>query len=156
MSSHTDISTESPWDFKALEFMDYMSNLQMRQSEQTFQMRELGEQRVNLPQANFTYHVTDTTKIDAALDEEDIPKMEALLVTALSDPQLPVLRRAKYEILLAICPGQDPVLHVPNAERMFVRIQQHIDQGNASDYSIGLLKSLKETRDNIMDNLEDV
>ena len=57
-----------------MEFMDYMSNLQMRQSEQTFQMRELEEQRVNLSQANFTYNVTDTTQIDVALDEEDIPK----------------------------------------------------------------------------------
>ena len=45
--------------------------------------------------------------------------------------------------------------HAHNAERMFRRIQQHIDEGNASEYSIGVLKSLKSSRDTIMDNLVD-
>jgi len=81
--------------------------------------------------------------------------MERLLVTALSDPQLPVMRRAKYEIYLAVCPAQDPVLHVRKAEKMFERIQQHIDRGEASGYPIDLLAKLKSSRDWIMDNLED-
>jgi len=76
--------------------------------------------------------------------------MERLLVAALSDSKLPVIRRAKYEIMLVRCPGRDPLLHIRNAERIFVRIQQHIDEGNASDYSIGLLKDLKELRDLLM------
>lgn len=47
------------------------------------------------------------------------------------------------------------MLHVRNAERMFERVQQQIDQNRSSEYSIGVLKYLKEVRDDIMDNLED-
>lgn len=138
----------------AEESMDYLHTIQMRQSEQTFQMRELEEQRVSeTSHKDIMHNVTNPCQIDAALDNDDVPVMERLLVTALSDPQLPVLLRAKYEILLAMCPSQDPVLHVRNAERMFVRIQHHIDEGDASEHSIGVFESLKSLRDLLLSQI---
>ena len=79
------------------------------------------------------HNVSNLSQIDDALFADDITTMERLCVTALSDPHLPVLRRAEYEILLATCPAQDTMLHIRNAEWMFQRIQQHIDEGNASE-----------------------
>jgi len=89
-------------------------------------MRKLEEQQVNSTHAHLTHNIINTSvEIDAALhnEEEDFTHLEELLLGALSDPKLPVLLHAKYELFLAVCPGRDSVGHVREAERAFVRIQ---------------------------------
>lgn len=49
--------------------------------------------------------------------------------------------------------GQDPVLHVERARVMFDRVQQTIDAGRGSEYTIQLLAALREHAQDIMDNL---
>lgn len=46
-----------------------------------------------------------------------------------------------------MCPGRDPDHHLTNAEEMFDRIQKKIDEGDTSDFAIGMLKALKGSRD---------
>lgn len=53
-------------------------------------------------------------------------------------------------------PNRDPLEHVEAAETLFVRIQQHIDEGNASQYSIDVLQGLKKLAGILRGHIEEL
>jgi len=92
-------------------------------------------------------------QIDNAFEAGNLHQLDQLCATALNDPSLPVLFRAKYEVYISLCPGRDPDHHLTNAEKMFERVQKTVDEGGASDFALGMLAALKGSRDVIRANM---